>query len=247
MNPALSIIIMAFNETETISAAVREIHAAAGRTGRAFEILVVDDGSTDSTGARADELARDLPEVRVIRHPVNTGLGGVYRTGFTEARGDLVTFFPADGQFPGSIVERYVPAMDGVDLILGCVDPGRRGVVARFLSWGERTLYRLLLGMIPRFQGIMMVRSDLLRSLNLTSEGRGWAILMEMILRAHRAGARIKHIEISLRPRVAGVSKVNNLRTIISNLRQVLVLSRRIRLEDANLRTGRDQRKSFDR
>jgi len=60
------------------------------------------------------------------------------------------------------------------------------------------------------------------------SQGRGWTVLMEFILRAMRAGARIKNIPITMRPRSSGTSKVKNLRSISSNLRQILALRLRM-------------------
>jgi hypothetical protein len=69
-----------------------------------------------------------------------------------------------------------------------------------------------------------MFRRSLLDRTPLMSQGRGWTVLMELILRQARSGARIKNIAITVRPRAHGTSKVNNLRSIVSNLRQVLGL-----------------------
>jgi hypothetical protein len=82
----------------------------------------------------------------------------------------------------------------------------------------------MLFGHFPRFQGILMFRRALLDGTRLVSRGRGWTVLMEFILRQARAGARIKNIPITIRPRAGGVSKVNDLRSVVSNLRQVLAL-----------------------
>jgi len=96
------------------------------------------------------------------------------------------------------------------------------------LSRAERLLYRALFGPLPRFQGIFMIRRTALQRLTLVSDGRGWAVVMEMIVRAVRAGFRIRSEPTSLRPRTAGVSKVQNARTIWSNLRQVVELKGRL-------------------
>jgi dolichol-phosphate mannosyltransferase len=222
--PLVSVMVMAWNEAAALPAVVREIHAELQRLGASFEILVIDDGSTDGTGQLADELALSLPGLRVCHHGDNRGLGGVYRTGFAEARGDLVTFFPADGQFPASIIGDYLPAMADTDMILGVLPDRGGSLLARALSLGERLLLRVLFSRFPRFQGILMFRRELLRDTPLHSRGRGWTVLMEFILRKARAGVRIKNIPITIRPRASGSSKVNNLRSIVSNLRQVLAL-----------------------
>jgi glycosyltransferase involved in cell wall biosynthesis len=226
-SPLLTVVVMAYNEVDSLEAVVREIRASVDRIGEPAEIVVVDDGSTDGTGERADRLAREMPEVRVIHHGANRGLGGVYRTGFAQAAGQLITFFPADGQFPAAIVEAFVPAMDGHDMVLGYVSR-RDSVFGRILSALERTVYRLLFGPLPRFQGVFMVRRDALARTRLRSEGRGWAIVMELMVRASRAGWRMRSLPTPVRPRASGVSKVHDARTLWSNLAQVLVLRGRL-------------------
>lgn len=215
---------MAYNEVASIDAVAREIHDELERIGTTYELLLVDDGSSDGSGAVADALGQSLTGMRVVHHDGNRGLGAVYRTGFAQARGELLTFFPADGQFPATIIGQYLAAMHGVDMILGTLPDRRDALVARALSLAERLLLRALFGHFPRFQGIVMFRRALLDGVVLASHGRGWTVLMELILRAERNGARIKNLPITLRPRASGKSKVNNLRSIVSNLQQVLAL-----------------------
>lgn len=215
---------MAYNEAASLEPVAREIHGVLEGLNRSHEILVIDDGSSDGTGELADRLALELPGVRVVHHGANRGLGGVYRSGFSEARLELLTFFPADGQFSASILERFTPLMDECDFVLGYLPVQNQPLQARLLSWAERALYGLLFGPLPRFQGILMFRRAVLERLPLTSSGRGWAMLIELIIRASRAGYRMRSVPIELRPRMSGASKVRNLRTIWSNVVQVLAL-----------------------
>ena len=226
--PRLSVVVMAYNEAPTLAATCDELLASLRRVGATWEMLIVDDGSHDGTGAIADDLARGSDRVRVIHHEPNRGLGGVYRTGFSEARGEFLTFFPADGQFPALIIEDFFPRVQRLDLVLGYL-PRRSGGAGVLLSAAERALYRVLLGSIPRFQGIMMIRRDLLQRIPLSSAGRGWAVVMEFILKASRSGARIESVPTAIRPRTHGASKVNNWRTILANVRQLVTLSRHLR------------------
>ncbi len=222
----LTVVVMAFNEVATLGTTVDEIRTELARLGRPWEILIVDDGSTDGSGAAADALAAADPHLRVVHHPVNRGLGGVYRTGFELAAGTCVTFFPADGQFPAAIIGQFREAIDGVDvdMVLGLLPPRHDSRLGHLLSTAEKALYRVVVGPMPPFQGILLFRRSLLQGMRLRSEGRGWGILMEFLLRAVRGGARYVNRQTVLRARTAGRSKVNNPRTILANVRQMLAL-----------------------
>ena len=228
MSEGIFVTIMAYAEVASLEEMVHEIREALAGLGRPYEVLIVDDGSSDGTGELADRIARETPGVRVVHHETNQGLGGVYRTGFSQARKELLTFFPADGQFSAAILGQFLPLMDETDFVLGYLSPQHRSTGARLLSWAERVLYRLLFGPLPRFQGILMFRRAALERIPLTSAGRGWAVLMELLIRASRAGYRMRSVPIDLRPRKSGASKVQNVRTIASNLMQILELRFRL-------------------
>lgn len=222
--PVVSVVVMAYNEVENVGVTLDELRAALRRLGVRYEIVVIDDGSTDGTGALVDALAASTDDVRVLHHGVNAGLGGVYRSGFRAAHGEYLTFFPADGQFPASIINKFLHAMTDADMVLGYLPDEDRPLLSKVLSWSERQLYALLFGRLPRFQGVLMFRRELLSAVELKSDGRGWAVLMELIIRIARGPYRVMSIPTEYRPRLSGHSKVNNLRTIRANLRQVIGL-----------------------
>ena len=221
---------MAFNEADSLDVVVREIEFALTQLGKTYEceIVVIDDGSTDETGQIADQLASMCGKVRVVHHETNQGLGGVYRTGFAHVRGDFVTFFPADGQFPAIIIKQFISLIGAAELVLGYLPNRDSSVFSKCLSKGERTLYSLLFGPLPRFQGVFMFRRTILDGLTLMSTGRSWAVLMELVIRSHRNGYRIVSVPTEMRPRMSGRSKVANLRTILDNLKQAFALRRHI-------------------
>lgn len=218
-------VVMAFNEAESLAEVTSEIRDSLERLGRPWEMVIVNDGSADATGSIADGLASESSAVRAVHHPVNQGLGAVYRTGFAEVTSEFVTFLPADGQIPASSIAPFVAAMDaGADMVLGTIPDRPVPLYVRMLSSGERLLYRLLFGSFPAFQGMLMFRRSLLDAVELTSTGRGWTVIMELIVRTARRGASLAHVETGLDARRSGESKVTNLRTILSNFRQVLQL-----------------------
>ncbi len=226
----ISVMVMAYNEVANLTPVVSELAGALRQIGRPWELVIIDDGSTDGTADLADQLAREIPGVLACHHETNQGLGGVYRTGFAAARGRYVTFFPADGEFPATIIAQFLPVMDGADMVLGYLDQPDISLLARALSSGERLLYRTLFGVMPRFQGVLMFRRSLLDAIELTSTGRAWTVLMELILRAQAAGYRLVSVPTELRPRLSGESKVNNLHTVVDSFRQLFVLRRTLAL-----------------
>jgi glycosyltransferase involved in cell wall biosynthesis len=174
----------------------------------------------------ADHLGAGVPEISVIHHESNQGLGGVYRTGFAAAAGRYLTFYPADGQFPASILSQFVPLIESHDMVLGYLPERPSTLTARVLSWVERALYRVFFGSFPRFQGIFMMRTALLDEIELCSGGRGWGIVMELVLKTTRGGYRTVSAPTEIRPRTTGHSKVRNFRTIWANFRQLLTIRR---------------------
>jgi glycosyltransferase involved in cell wall biosynthesis len=224
--PTITSCVFAWDEVETLRTVVEEQLGALRGLGVSYELLIIDDGSTDGTGEEADRLAQEHAQVRVIHHGDNRGLGGVYRTGFANARGVFVTFFPADGQFPASILASYYPLVESWDMVLGHL-PGRRDtMVGAVLGRIERLLYRVAVSEMPRLEGVFMFRREILSRLPLRSAGRGWTVVWELLLRAQRGGYRLVGCPNTLRPRTHGASKVNNLRTIAANLRQLFALNR---------------------
>ncbi len=235
--PLVTVVVMAFNEVDSLRSVIRELlDTVGGPNNGGAEILIVDDGSTDGTGQVADELASQDARIRVTHHQSNLGLGEVYRCGFEQARGIFVTFFPADGQFPASIIPEFLRAADERDLVLGYLPRREDGLVARSLSWIQRALYRILVGRLPRFQGVLMVRRSVLGSLSLRPSGRAASIVFEMLLKAVARKYRVVSLPTELRPRRAGRSKVNNLRTIWANVTALVALRGRLEGEgEANL------------
>jgi glycosyltransferase involved in cell wall biosynthesis len=242
-DPHLTVVILAFNEAQNLPGACQEILAVLHAMPVQAELLIVDDGSTDATGQIADALALEDPIVRAIHHGTNLGLGGGYRSGFAQARGQFLTFFPADGQFPADIIPQFHAEMPRADLVLGYIPDRRSSWVAKGLSLAERILYRALFGRMPRFQGIFMIRRTILAEVPLVSQGRGWAVVMELILRVSHGPYRIVSMPNELRPRASGESKVNNVRTIAANLRQVAALRKHLAGSDDSTTKPSDVRK----
>lgn len=226
---SLSVFIFAYNEAQSLEAVTKDIVGTMAELNRPYEVIIIDDGSSDGTSEIADKLTHKFPNVSVIHHEKNYGLGSVYKTAFDRARYDLLTFYPADGQFSARIIKQFLPLMDEMDMVLGFHPSRKDSLFSKVLSKAEKILFRILFGPIPKFQGVLMFRRKLLDELKLKSDGgRAWTILMELIIRTSRGGYKIKNIPIEIYPRMSGKSKVLDLGTISANLKHALILRRYI-------------------
>lgn len=204
----LSITIPAYDEVECLERAVDEAREVLARLGGDGEVLVVDDGSRDGTGALADDLAARHANVRAVHHAANRGFSGAMITCFREAAGDAVFLAPADGQIRMAEVERFLALGPAVDIVVGVRDRRADGLERTLLSRGFHTLSRTLFDLPFReFSSAFLFRRSLLASMPFVSAPRSATILPEVLCRARMRGARIETLEVRHLPRVAGRPK----------------------------------------
>ncbi len=143
--PELSVVVTVFDEAATLEELIRRSTAALEPLGRAYELLVVDDGSTDGTFAVVERLHERDARVRGVRLKRNVGQHPAMHAGLVRARGAIIVTMDGDLQNPPEDIPRLVEAIDaGYD-----VASGRRA--ARHDSWGRTVPSRLINGMLRRF------------------------------------------------------------------------------------------------
>jgi len=111
----LSIVIPAYNEQQALESVLDDLRAVLDGTGQSHEIIVVDDGSTDSTA----EIVRQKGIVRLIQHPYNRGYGAALKTGILHASGDTILTFDADGTYRAGDIPRLLEQAGGYDMVVG--------------------------------------------------------------------------------------------------------------------------------
>lgn len=223
----LTIVVPAFNEGDNLGPVLDDSLAMLNSADYAqpYELIVVNDGSSDHTGQVADSYARRIPCIRVFHHQTNQGLGAALRTGFTESRGEYVTMIPADGEIKADQAAKLLHIAKGADFITTTrlayqgdgKQPGPRSFFRGFCTWTMHLLCRICLGIYPKhFTGIYMARGPFLRSIPLRS--RTGLVGMELYLQSLARHATIRHGEISIRPRLSGQSKVATMSGIAKSL-----------------------------
>jgi undecaprenyl-phosphate 4-deoxy-4-formamido-L-arabinose transferase len=148
LGPELSVVVTLFNEAATLDELYRRTVAALEPLDRTFELIFVDDGSTDATFATLERLHAADPRVRAVRFKRNFGQHPAMHAGLSRARGAVLVTMDGDLQNPPEDIPKLVAAVDsGVD-----VASGRR--IARRDSWGRTLPSRMINGMLRRFTGV---------------------------------------------------------------------------------------------
>ena len=110
----VSIVIPAYNEEDAIATQIKSIQTVMNKTAWRYEIVVVNDGSTDGTAERAN-----IPDVKLLSFPVNRGYGASLKTGITTARSELIVIIDADGTYPSEAIPEMLARSDKYDMVVG--------------------------------------------------------------------------------------------------------------------------------
>lgn len=222
--PSLSIVLPCHNEEDNVVEAISGAREAALRTAERFEVIVVDDGSSDATAALAHGAAARSPFVRVVSHPRNRGYGAALRTGIGAARMDYVFLTDADLQFDLAQLERFLPFLDEADLMVGYriarQDPWHRRATARAWNALVRTLFALPVRDVDC--AFKLIRRELLEGIEFQSDGA--MVSTELLVRCMQAGATLREIGVEHRPRVAGVQSGNRPDVVARAFRELFAL-----------------------
>jgi len=223
--PGLSVFFPAYNDSGTIASLVITAIQTARRLTPDFEVIIVNDGSADTTAQIADELARTYPEVRVVHHPRNRGYGGALRSGFEAATQDLVFYTDGDAQYDPSemalLWERLEP---GVDLVNGYKisrsDPLHRIVIGRIYHHTVSLLFGLRVRDVDC--DFRLLRRSIFDAVRL--EHNSGVICLEMMKKITDAGFTIAEVPVHHYHRAYGKSQFFNFRRLFRTAIDVAAL-----------------------
>jgi glycosyltransferase involved in cell wall biosynthesis len=207
-NELLTIIVPAYNEQLLLSSSLATLRHELMSGGQTYEIILVDDGSTDRTGEIADELADKWLTLRVVHHEINGGIGAAIRTGILEARGELLIISPVDSPLRATEVRAYVTAAEGCDVVVG----RRHGRIG--YTWWMRlgaavypVMLRILFGVpLHDFNWIHLYRRHIFE--RVTVEFGGIVFLAEVLIKAYDAGFRLREIPVRMEARPTGQASI---------------------------------------
>jgi hypothetical protein len=246
---SLSLVLLAFNEGPTLSRAIDEARRFGRRFARGHEIVVVDDGSDDDSAERLVELA--APDLRVVSHARNQGMGAGLRSGFAAARCDFVAPFPADRQVRPTALLPLLPFVGPRAAGVGYYETPHAGGLRALLSAGFRANLRWVGGLRVAFDGTYCFPRALLDTVDpRLTRSASFVYSYELLEQLRRAGCELTHRPVRSFARQAGTSKIANPRRVARVFGEI-VASRaralavrtgvdRVKLLHEPGRTGRD-------
>ncbi|HLD58696.1 MAG TPA: glycosyltransferase family 2 protein [archaeon] len=219
---SVTVFFPAYYDEKSIPIVTKKFHGLLKKTGRKFEIIIVDDGGPDNTGKVADALARQLSNVRVVHHSSNRGYGGALISGFSNAKMDLVGFTDGDAQYLPEEFLNFLDAIKDADLVIGFRKKRAEGFSRKLTQKVYKILLFLLFGVLVRDPdcSYKLARRKIFKKVSLTS--KSGFISAELIYKAKKNGFKIKQVPVTHLKRPFGNSTFFGFKRIIATLKDIL-------------------------
>jgi glycosyltransferase involved in cell wall biosynthesis len=222
---SLSVFFPAYNDAGTIASLVIAALQSASKLTSDYEIIVVNDGSSDSTAHILEELARVYPRLKIVTHAVNRGYGGALRSGFASASKDVIFYTDGDAQYDPTEIELLWPKMlPGVDLVNGYKisrsDPWHRIIIGRIYHHTVKMMFGLHVRDVDC--DFRLMRRSIFERVRL--EKNSGVICLEMMKKIQDAGFTIVEAPVHHYHRAHGQSQFFNFRRVIRTGIDVLKL-----------------------
>lgn len=222
----LSVFFPLYNEEGNVKASVEKAILVLENLKQDYEIILVNDGSSDNTGKICDEIAEKNPKVKVIHHQKNLGYGEALKSGFYNAKYEIIVYTDGDGQFDFGEVDKFLEKIEDNDLVIGYrikrQDPFFRILFKRGWRLSLLTFFGLTLKDVDC--GFKMVRKEVLEKISHLESQRGAMINAELAIKAKKAGFKIAEVGVNHYPRLKGVPTGANLGVITRSYFDLLKL-----------------------
>lgn len=235
----ISAVIPVYNEANCVDASVEAVGAVLRQlAGDDWEIILVDDGGTDSTGELIDRLAAADPHFTACHHETNLGKGAAVRTGVLATQGELVMFCDADQSTPAETLGQFVTALEqGADVVVGNRKSPQANIerwqpaIRTWLGLGFTRLANAMTGLsISDYTcGFKLFRGEVAREVFAATATRRWAFDVEVLARVVQGGYSVS--EIPIRWKHVSDTRVRLTRDVIGSFVELLAIRRRLRAE----------------
>jgi glycosyltransferase involved in cell wall biosynthesis len=227
--PGLSVLLPSHNEEGNTERVVKAFCTALPNFADDYEVIVVNDGSRDRTGAIADQLAAGNPHIKAVHHQVNRGYGGAVISGIRAATMPWVLLCDGDGQFDPNDVKLLAARTPEYDVVVGRRAHRADPFVRRMNGKAWTILVRMMFGLSISDMdcGFKLFRRDLVQDLELHAHGA--MITTELMARLAGRKARICEVDVQHLPRVAGEQSGANLQVVAKAFKELFGLYRELK------------------
>ncbi len=235
VKPSISFIVLALNEAEHIEATIMVVlEAVVASVVTEYELVLVNDGSTDRTGELMDKAACHNPRLRVVHNEHNLGFGGAYKRGVAVARGDYVMIVAGDNAMPAASISTILNRLGETDIVFPYViDAKDRSLLRRIGSRGFTAVINALFGQRIRYYNSMVPRRELLNQVTIKTDG--YASQAEGALKLIKAGCSYLEVGVAHGHASGGGSSAVSPKNLLKALTAVVALIKEMRQPSAVL------------
>jgi glycosyltransferase involved in cell wall biosynthesis len=226
---SISVFFPCYNEQDNVGQTTQRAVEVLEGLKADYEIILVNDGSADQTGPRADAIAAGNELVRVVHHPHNMGYGAALQSGIRAAKKELIFFTDGDGQFDIGEIKLLLPLIEQNDIVCGYRLDRKDPFMRKLNGYMWTRLVNLLFGMHIRDIdcAFKLFRAEIFEGMKMSSAGA--LISAEILARATRRGFRIAEVGVHHYPRKAGKQTGAKLTVILRAFKELFKLYNRIR------------------
>lgn len=221
-------VVPALNEEDNIQAAIKNVIEAVSGHWDDYEVLVMNDGSTDRTGVLAEEMAKNNPKIRVVHNERNLGYGTSYRKAVGLASKEYISIFAGDNEISAMFLRDFLPNLGDVDFVTSYPSTTHKRVwLRRFLSKTFINTMNFIFRLKLRcYTGAFVYRVSLVRSIPIKSDGL--MLLPECLVRLIKAGHRFRQVPFEYIGRKGGKSTALSSKNLLGGVRVLLILMKDI-------------------
>jgi glycosyltransferase involved in cell wall biosynthesis len=224
----LSVFLPIYNEEGNVASVIESTIAAASKYAEKWEILLIDDGSSDNTLKIVTEAAQSSTNIRVIRHEKNLGYGASLKTGFYNSKYDWIAFIDSDGQFDFSEIAKFIEKQKetGADLVIGYYKKRKVSLTKIITSKVWETVVFIFFGLKVHDIdcGFKLISRKVIDKIPKLESKRGAFISSELLIKSKKMNLKFAEVPITHYPRLRGQGTGRKLNVIIESFMDLFKL-----------------------